>query len=107
METLRDKIEAILAENGVPSDKVGTIAGSIIRLGRKGEAQIVHTVGPNGFHKLKIDDEESKWTEPTEIIKLGDYIATTDAFINILPQLGKVYALRDKDFRTESVQSLS
>ena len=104
--TLREKVEEILISEGVESDKIGTVAARIVAMGRGNSVKIVHQVGPNGHHRLVINDDKSQWTPPTEIIRLGDFIATTDAFINQLPQVGKVFSLREKDFTTESVQKL-
>jgi len=111
--TLRERIETILIDNNVNPDKIGTIAGEIMALGKGKGLEIIHEIGPNGFHRLTLNEEKSEWTAPTDIIKLGDFIATTDAFINMLPQVGKVFPLKSKgedgrgDFVTRSVQSLS
>lgn len=107
MSTLRERIEEILIEQGIDSEKIGTVTGRLVALGRGKDVTIVHQVGPNGYHRLIVNGEPTEWTPPTEIIRSGDFIASTDAFINQLPQVGKVFALKaGKDFKTESVQQL-
>ena len=91
---------------GIDSDKIGSITAQIIAIGRAKNVTIVHQVGPSGYHRLIINGEKTEWSPPTDILRSGDFIATTDAYINMLPQVGKVFALKEKDFTTESVQSL-
>lgn len=102
--TLRDRIEEILAEEGVTPEQIGNIAGRILSLGRAGGLDITHQIGPNGRHRLIIGDKKSPWVEPTEIIRMGDLIASTDVYMNALPQVGKVFQIKAPDFKTEAVQ---
>lgn len=104
--TLREKLDAMLEDIGVTPEQKGAIIAKVIGLSRPGGGEIVHQIGPNGFHRLIIGDQKSEWSPQTDIIRHGDFIAATDAYINLLPQVGRVYALRNKDFRTESVQTL-
>lgn len=104
--TLRERIEEILVKEGVPSEKIGTVAAQVVALGRGKSLEIKHQIGPNGYHRLIINGDKSQWTPPTEIIRSGDFVATTDAFINQLPQVGKLFELKGPDFVTESVQTL-
>jgi len=108
MKTLREKLDDILRECGIESsEQKGEIITKVIGLGRANGSEIIHRVGPGGHHQLVVDGAKSKWTAGTDIIRLNDYLATTDAYINTLPQVGRVYSLRDKDIRTESVQKLT
>jgi hypothetical protein len=104
--TLRERVETILIEVGCPNEIIGTIAGRIVALGRAAGDEITHQIGPNGKHRLIVGQEKSPWAEPTEIIRVGHLVAATDAYINLLPQVGRVFALKAPDFKTEAVQSL-
>jgi len=108
MPGLRDAIEEILLESKLPPEVIGTITAKLMKIGKyTGGKKIVHLVGPNGYHRLIVDDEKSAWAAPNEIVRSGDFIATTDAFMTLLPQVGRVYALSsEKDFETRGVQSL-
>ncbi len=111
MATLREIYEAILMEESISPTKVGTLAARLANVGRGKGQEIIHQIGPDGFHRLIVDGKKSLFVSPTEIIRIGDFIATTDAFINMLPQVGKVFSLKSKDsegkgdFTTEAVQS--
>lgn len=105
--TLREAVEGILMEETLTGEQVGRLTAKIMAIGKGKDLDIKHQIGPNGFHRLIINGEMSEWRPPTDIIRLGDFIATTDAYIDLLPQVGKVFQLRDKDIVTESVQSLS
>jgi len=102
--TLRERIEDILMREGVEPSKVPIVATQLVSMGRGRDVK--HQIGPNGYHRLIVNGEKSQWTPPTEIIRIGDLIASTDVFINQLPQVGKVFQLKDPDFVTESVQTL-
>jgi len=71
---------------------------------------ITHVIGPNGYHQLRLTDGKgvvtaSEWTLPSDIIRLGQYAAATDAFGSVLPQVSIVTPLQNEiDFQTETVQ---
>jgi len=104
--TLREKLNIMLDDVEITPEQKAIIIGRIMGLTRPGTNDIVHQIGPNGFHRLVISGEKSPWSPQTDIIRVGDIVASTDAYINLLPQVGRVYAFKGKDFRTESVQTL-
>lgn len=105
--TLRERIEGILIDAQLEPEMIGTLTAQLLAIGRATDGPIIHRLGPNGFHQLEIDGKRSTWHAPTDLIRLGDYIASTDAYIDLVPQIGKIYQIKDKDIRTESVQALT
>lgn len=88
------------------SDLVDEQVKSIIELNKPKE-QIIHVIGPDGYHRLIVDGESTKWFPPHEICKSGNLIATTDNFANQLPQLCTIKAIESIHFNTRAQQNLS
>lgn len=86
------------------TDLVALSAQKIIELNKPKE-QIIHVVGPNGIHRLIVDGETTPWCQPHEICRFDTIVATTDSFMNQLPQVGYVRPIEAIHFNTVSQQN--
>lgn len=107
----RDILEEIFMTtlgDSVPPEKIGELTAKVMQIGKIRGVEIIHQIGPNGFHRLVVDGVKTEWHDPSSLIRHGQFVAATDAFINLLPQLSKIFALDpQKDFKTEAIQSLA
>jgi hypothetical protein len=105
MQTIHEKLEELLKENfpQASPEQIGSGVAKILGMKRGKEDEITHILSPTK-HQLIINEVISDPALHTEVIRIDNYIATTDAYMGILPQIGRIYEIKLPHFKQQSAQ---